>query len=76
MLVWQLFVTCGVWLGFTANCIVYRVSQDLELGNNSWRYMIFASCMPALLFLILVLFCAGKSLPTSERTYLPSRNLE
>ncbi|KAI9762396.1 MAG: hypothetical protein M1840_001257 [Geoglossum simile] len=47
VVLWQLFVALGSFLGFSANLVVF----------DSWRRMILAAFIPALLTLVLVPFC-------------------
>jgi hypothetical protein len=47
----QLWTTFGIFLGFSANLVRYRV------GNIAWRLQIASGFIPAVPLLLLILFC-------------------
>jgi MFS family permease len=49
---WQLFDSCGMFLGFAANLVAFSSES-----SSSWRWMSAAPGIPALLLLLLVPLC-------------------
>ncbi|KAI4183468.1 MAG: hypothetical protein LQ346_006324 [Caloplaca aetnensis] len=62
---WQLWVAFGIFLGFTANLILYRV------GSIAWRLQLGSAFLPAVPLIILVYFC-----PESPRWYIKKHRYE
>ncbi|KAL9594523.1 MAG: hypothetical protein Q9219_006987 [cf. Caloplaca sp. 3 TL-2023] len=56
---WQLWVAFGIFLGFTANLILYRV------GDIAWRLQLGSAFIPAVPLIIGIYFC-----PESPRWYI------
>lgn len=53
---WQLFDTFGILTGSVVNYIIYCYTQD----EPYWQLMISLSGIPALVFMVMILFCVGK----------------
>jgi hypothetical protein len=51
---WQMWTAFGIFLGFAANLVVYRV------GPIAWRLQIGSAFIPAVPLALLVYFCPGK----------------
>lgn len=50
---WQMWTAFGIFLGFAANLVVYRV------GKIAWRLQIGSAFIPAVPLALLVFFCPG-----------------
>jgi len=49
---WQMFVSLGIFLGFFANMICFRLGND-----KYWKWMLAAAGLPALLMFFVIPFC-------------------
>jgi len=48
---WQLFDACGIFLGFSANLIAWRV------GETAWRWQMASSAIPAIILVARIYSC-------------------
>jgi MFS family permease len=53
---WQLFVAGGIALAALANISIYHLNV-----MQSWRWMFIAAGFPALILIVLVPFCQGRT---------------